>query len=205
MKQYELEESIICCILEKNNLINELFIDLNCFENPRNKRMLLFFKEFYQEYKKLDLTLMVSKLKTQFEKDELVDYYTDILATEPSTSVFYEYQQQLMDMHKDKLIKVEISKYEKNKLSLDELVESINKISNEVMVIKNNNKKTPEEMIQMIRNREKIIIFPRFWTLNEKLKIKKRTVNVIAARPSEGKSALAINLFCDLAKEYKCV
>ena len=73
------------------------------------------------------------------------------------------------------------------------------------MVIKQNNKKTPEEMIYMIRNREKTINFKRFKALNEKLKIKKKTVNVIGARPSEGKSALALNLFCDLAKEYKCI
>ena len=60
-------------------------------------------------------------------------------------------------------------------------------------------------MIYMIRNREKTINFKRFKALNEKLKIKKKTVNVIGARPSEGKSALALNLFCDLAKEYKCI
>ena len=73
------------------------------------------------------------------------------------------------------------------------------------MIIKQTNKKTPEEMIYMIRNREKIIEFDRFKKLNEKLKIKKKTVNVIGARPSEGKSALALNLFCDLAKKYKCL
>lgn len=42
------------------------------------------------------------------------------------------------------------------------------------MVIKQNNKVTPEEMIRMIRNREKIIKFPRFWALNEKLRIKRK-------------------------------
>lgn len=205
LEQYDLEKSIICCILQKNSLINELFIDLKCFESAKNKRLLLFLKEFYQEYKKLDLTLMMTKISNEREQEEFIDYYTKILEAEPSPSIFYEYQQELINRYRDKLVKNEIKKYENHQLLLDELMENINKIYNEVMVVKSNNKKTPEEMLHMIRNREKLIIFPRFWALNEKLKIKKRTVNVIGARPSEGKSALAINLFCDLAKEYKCI
>jgi len=204
-EQYELEKSIICCILQKNSLINELFVDLKCFENGKNVRLLLFLKKFYLEYKKLDLTLMMTKISDQREQEQFVNYYLEVIGMEPSTQVFYEYQQELINRYRDKLIKNEIRKYENNKLSLDELVGIINKIYNEVMVVKSNNKRTPEEMLHMIRNREKLIVFSRFLTLNEKLKIKKRTVNVIGARPSEGKSALAINLFCDLAKEYKCI
>jgi replicative DNA helicase len=60
-------------------------------------------------------------------------------------------------------------------------------------------------MLQKIRNKEKLIQFDRLYNLNQRVKIKKRTLNVIAARPSEGKSALALNLFCDLSKSYKCI
>ena len=207
MKQYdyEIESNLMCCLFLKDSLIEELFIDLDCFKNTYNKRVILLLKEVYKKYKKLDLTLIVSELKTDYEKSQFVEYYVDKINLQPTTSMFYEYQQKLIDQHKDDLIKQEIGKYSKKQIKLDELVENINKISNEVMVIKQNNKVTPEEMIRMIRNREKIIQFPRFWALNEKLKIKKKTVNVIGARPSEGKSALALNLFCDLAKEYKCI
>lgn len=205
MKQYDLESAIISCILQKNSLIDELFVELECFKNSRNRWLILFFKDCYKEYKKLDLTLMAQKFSSDEEAEKFITKIVELYNTIPSPAVFYEYQQKLIDRHKDDLIKSEISKYSNGRLELDELVESINKISNEVMVIKKQNKRTPEEMVRMIRNREKLITFPRFWALNEKLRIKKRTVNVIGARPSEGKSALAINLFCDLAKEYKCI
>lgn len=205
MKQYDIENNLINCIILKNELINELFIDLECFKNPYNKRMIIMFKEFYKKYGTLDLTAMVNQFSTDTEKNTFINYYTDLLDLSPSSSMFYEYQQMLIDNRKDELIKREINKYAKKELDMDELVENINKINSDALVIKQMNKKTPEEMIYMIRNREKIIKFPRFWALNEKLKIKKKTVNVIGARPSEGKSALALNLFCDLAKEYKCI
>ena len=166
MRQYDIEDNLICCILLKDSLINELFVDLKCFKNPYNKRVILFLKEMYKKYKKLDITLMVNEISSDNEKTRFINYYTETIMLEPTTSMFYEYQQKLIDEYKDNLIK---------------------------------------EMIYMIRNREKIIEFDRFKKLNEKLKIKKKTVNVIGARPSEGKSALALNLFCDLAKKYKCL
>ena len=205
MKQYDVENNLISCILQKPSLINEMFIDLNCFRSDLNKRMIMFFKDFYNKNKNLDVSLMVEEMKTEEQKNRFINYYVEMIDVTPSPSLFYEYQQKMIDIYKDSLIKQEIGKYIKKNIELDELVENINSISNEVMVIKQNNKRTPEEMIRMIRNREKIIQFPRFWALNEKLKIKKKTVNVIGARPSEGKSALALNLFCDLAKKYKCI
>ena len=205
MRQYDIEDNLICCILLKDSLINELFVDLKCFKNPYNKRVILFLKEKYKKYKKLDITLMDNEISSDNEKTRFINYYTEKIMLEPTTSMFYEYQQKLIDDYKDNLIKEKINEYSREKINLDELVENINKISNEIMIIKQTNKKTPEEMIYMIRNREKIIEFDRFKKLNEKLKIKKKTVNVIGARPSEGKSALALNLFCDLAKKYKCL
>ena len=205
MKQYDVENNLISCILQKPSLINEMFIDLNCFRSDLNKRMIMFFKDFYNKNKNLDISLMVEEMKTEEQKNRFINYYVEMIDVTPSPSLFYEYQQKMIDIYKDNLIKQEIGRYIKKNIELDELVENINNISNEVMVIKQNNKRTPEEMIRMIRNREKIIQFPRFWALNEKLKIKKKTVNVIGARPSEGKSALALNLFCDLAKKYKCI
>ena len=205
MKQYDIEEGIICCLLVKPELLNELYVSDECFLKSQNKRWLLFFKNFYKEYKTLDLTLMLGSLQTEPEKEALLNYYCEIIDLEPSVSVFYEYQDQLVTKYKNTRIMAEISKFSIGRITNDELIENINKIQNEILIVQHQNKVTPEEMLEMIRNKEKIIIFPRFWNLNEKLKIKKRTVNVIGARPSEGKSALALNLFCDLAKEYKCI
>lgn len=204
MKQYDLEECVISCILQKADLIKELFVDLKCFLNPTNKQMILFLRKIYQEYKKFDVTLMVNKFSDK-KKSWFVEYYLRLYDLVASPSLYYEYQQELLNQHRDLEIKNEIQKYESNKIKMNDLINNINAIQNESLVIKSSNKKTPEEMIHMIRNQEKIIAFNKFWKLNSKLNIKKRTVNVIGARPSEGKSALALNLFCDLASNYKCI
>ena len=86
-----------------------------------------------------------------------MNYYVDVIDLVVSPTSFYEYQQKLIEQHKDDLIKQEINKYAKKQIELDQLVENINKISNEVMVIKQNNKVTPEEMIRMIRIMKMII------------------------------------------------
>lgn len=206
MKECNIENNILSCILQNNKLIEELFIDIDCMTEPYNKRLILFFKEFYKENKNLDISLMINALKTDEEKNQFIDYCSYLITLAiPNVTLFYEYQQELINQYRDNKIKFEIKDFIKKKIDLDELIESINQINNESLVIKVNNKRTPEEMIAMIRNKKKTIKFPRFWALNEKLQIKKRTINVIGARPSEGKSALALNLFCDLAKEYRCL
>ena len=205
MNEHKLEDNLMCCILMKHELINELYVDLDVFEKPITKKMILFFKKFYEMHKNLDFELMINSIKDKHSQEVFLEYCTNIMTLEPSPGVFYQYQEQLISQYKDRKILEEIDNFKSNKISNEELLENINTIQNKILITEHKNKVTPDEMIDIVRNKEKIIIFPRFWSLNEKLKIKKKTVNVIGARPSEGKSALALNLFCDLAKDYKCL
>ena len=43
-ERINLEDNIISCILQKNELINELYIDTITFRNEENYRMINFFK-----------------------------------------------------------------------------------------------------------------------------------------------------------------
>ena len=96
MKQYDLELNIISCILLKNELINELFIDLNCFKDPYNKRIIVILKKAWENYKKLDLTLILNDIKDSKEKDRFMNYYVDVIDLVVSPTSFYEYQQKLI-------------------------------------------------------------------------------------------------------------
>lgn len=205
MKQYDIENALISCILQRNNLINELYVDVSVFKNNENKKWLLFMKKMYAEFKTLDLTLLTNEIKDGNDRLRFISYFTEMIVLEPAPSLFYEYQEQLINKYKDDKIKERVEYYKNNRITSDELIEEINKIQNECLVVKQKNKVTPDEMLALVRNKEKLIEFPRFNALNQKLKIKKKTVNVVGARPSEGKSALSLNLFCDLSKNYKCI
>lgn len=205
MKQYDIENALISCILQRNNLINELYVDVSVFKNEENKKWLLFLKRMYAEFKSLDFTLLTNEIKDEKDQMRFISYFTEMIVLEPAPSLFYEYQEQLINKYKDDKIKERVEYYKNNRITSDELIEEINKIQNECLVVKQKNKVTPDEMLALVRNKEKLIEFPRFNALNQKLKIKKKTVNVVGARPSEGKSALSLNLFCDLSKNYKCI
>lgn len=205
-QRLELEDSIVSCILQKNELINELYIDTIVFKNEENFKMINFFKKFYKENKTLDLTLLCSVFKEDIKKQKMFDYWQEHYNMLPSVDLFYKYQEQLQEIYKTDEISALIDKFKFDIISKDDFIESINEIQNKSLIITNNCKKvTPTEMLQKIRNKEKLVTFKRLWGLNSKIKIKKKTLNIIAARPSEGKSALGLNLFCDLSKEYKTI
>lgn len=90
-------------------------------------------------------------------------------------------------------------------INQEELINQLNEIYNRNLVIKRKNKKTPQEMLDIVRKKDKYLKFKDMSALASKLKLKENTVNIIAARPSEGKSALALNMFVDLSKKYKCL
>lgn len=204
MKKYEIENNIIICLIDNPELITQMYVDMECFENYYNKKILQIIREMYEEYKRFDITLFKSKLNPN-EVIYFGEYIDSLMNLMPNISLFNEYQNQLIENYKEKLIKEEINNYISKKISEDELIEKIQEINNKLLVNQDKRKVTPDEMLAMVRNKDKIIEFARFKQLNEKLRIKKKTVNIIAARPSEGKSALALNLFCDLAKKYKCI
>ena len=146
---------------------------------------------------------MISSIENPESQKKLSVYMMQIFDL-AFPSHFYEYQEQLQEIYKNSLIEQLIDNYKFKKISKNDLLEKLFDIQNKDFIISNNYKKiTPDEMIKKVRNQEKNLSFSRLWKLNNKLNIKRHTVNVIAARPSEGKSALALNLFLDLSRKYK--
>ena len=205
MKQCDIEQYILSCIIIKPNLINELYVDINCFDNEYHKWLLVFLKKAYDKFKQFDPVVLTNAIKSEEARSKFISYFMELQELVAVPSSFYEYQQMLVDCKKENLIKGQIKSFEDKNITSDELYENMTTIINDSMIIQQENKVSPEKMIEMIRNKDKLLEFHKFKVFNEKLHFKKNTINVIAARPSEGKSALALNLFCDLMKTYKCL
>ena len=201
------EINILHCLFMNPELINELYIDEKCFISERNRKTLRFFKIIYKEYKSLDIGIMVSKFKEPEKKNEFMTFLSEVIdGAFAMPSEFYKYQEELQERYRNSNIDNIIKQYDTNLIDRETLISRISDVNNENLYLKaKNNKKTPEEMMELIRGVSRKIQFDRFQNFNTKLVIKQNTVNIIGARPSEGKSALALNLFCDLAKNYKCL
>ena len=200
-----LENLFMSCILQKPSLINEVYLEPYIFEQSIVNKLLIICKRIYDKNKTFDYATICDSFKTEKSKNLFTNYWADVYTLELNVGLFYEYQDRLIENYKSKKILEEFEKFKNNKITNEELYENINKIQTMILITKQKNKITPDEMIKVVRNKEKIIYFDKFKNLNEKLKIKKKTINVIGARPSEGKSALSLNLFCDLIKNYKCI
>ena len=205
MNQFNIEQYILSCIIIKPNLINELYVDINCFKDDYHKWLIKFLEKAYEKFKQFDPIVLTKAIKNDDSKSKFISYFLELQELTALPSSFYEYQQMLVDCNKENLIKNEIKLFEKKKITGDELYENMTTIINNSMIIQQENKVSPTEMLEMIRNKDKLLEFDKFKAFNEKLHFKKNTINVIGARPSEGKSALALNLFCDLLKKYKCI
>lgn len=203
-----LEERIICCIIRKNELINELYVDLGVFESSLNIEMIVFFKKIYQEHKKLDIGIMINTFKDDNQRNKFTNFYmniTKLLDEVISPSLFYDYQEQLVERYRHKRMLEQVDLFKNGKITDEDLIDKLTHIQSQDMAVKKQNKDTPDEFIRIVESPESLINFGRFKKFNQRTKIKKNTINIIAARPSEGKSALSLNLFCDLLKNYKCI
>lgn len=205
MNQFNIEQYILSCIVIKPSLINELYVDVNCFSDEYHKWLIVFLKKAYDKFKQFDPVVLTNAIKSEEGKSRFITYFLELQELTAVPSSFYEYQQMLVDCKKENLIKGQIKSFEKQKITSDELYENMTTIINDSMIIQQENKVSPDKMLEMIRNKDKLLEFDKFRIFNEKLHFKKNTINVIGARPSEGKSALALNLFCDLLKTYKCI
>ena len=202
----DLESTVIAMIFAKEELIKELFIEECVFLNPENRRMIHFLKRAYSVKQSLDMDLLLSLLKDEDKQNKFMNYYAEHSILFPNFSMFYKYQERLEEIYIDTKLTELADKYKNGKISSEDFVLKIKELEKENLVVKDTHDKlTPDEMLKLIRGKDKLIKFNRFDVLNQKLKIKKNTINIIAARPSEGKSALALNLFVDLASTYKCL
>lgn len=111
-KVVNLEESILSCILQKPELINELIItEKDFYQYPKQFK---FFVEFYNKFKCLDLVLMVNKIRVS-DRRKFVEVVDKLIDFEPSISCFRLYQEALLEYNNENKKEL-LDKQTKNKI-----------------------------------------------------------------------------------------
>ena len=198
------EETIIGCLLVNDNLINEFYLQPKHFLNNYNRIIISKILDIKNEMGKVDIVLLCEKMESDTYLCELaMDYVTNLVSIEQ----FHWYQEKQEEIYKGYMINQIINKYNNKKLDYNDMWLDINKINSEC----GNNDDSSATMLsstdifQLITTNRNELKFETYSKLQNRLKLMTNTVNVISARTSQGKSALALNFMNDLSKNYKCL
>lgn len=197
------EETIIGCLLTYDNLINELYLQPKHFLNNNNKIIISKILDIKKEQGKVDIVLLCERLTDTYLQELAMGYVENLV----HTNEFHAYQEKQEEIYKGNAINLVMEKFNSKKISYDEMIEKINKINGECN--KNddssNTMASAKEIFEMITTNSHELIFDTYQDMQRTLKLPMNTVNLIAARTSQGKSALSLNLSNDLSKKYKCL
>lgn len=93
-KYNDLELSILSCIVQKPELMDQVILDDKYF--VKHKKIWLFMKSFYNKFHNFDFALMYSICK---DKYRIVEYIMWLMEKEPRLFLFNDYQKQLMELY----------------------------------------------------------------------------------------------------------
>lgn len=201
----DLEEVILGTIIFKAEEIEKLVLSEEYFANPQTKRIFKLFQQQYREYKVIDMVGMVQNYPEYFEgKNPLIsiEYLTKIMQY-ASPGHFDYYQESLFKLHNKKKMLEKIDDFKNNRITQEELLESIHQI--EQQTLKNNsNNLTGSQIYNLISQQNKRMNF-KYQKLTKYSNIQEHDLIVIAARPGVGKTGFACNLIESLSDKYKCI
>lgn len=195
----EIEIGILSCLLTKNKLFDELMLEPKHFIKYR--KIIEFLLKCKKKYEVLDSNLLC--FDEECPKEMTFEFISELITLLPTTSVFHDYQQRQFDIYKNYNLHLLANQYTTSKITEEEFIEQVESLSKETISLKLT--KNENEIYELITSSNKMIQFSRLHNLSSKVQFMENTFNIIAARPSVGKSAFALNLMEDLSMTYNCL
>lgn len=196
------EETIIGCLLTNDKLLNEFYLQPKHFLNDNNRIIIGKILDLKKEGSKVDIVILCERLKDEYISGIAMDCVVNLV----NTSGFHWYQEKQEERYKGQQITLITDKFKDKKISYQEMVDGINKINNEFNKSSDENSLlSGKEIFDLITTNSNELVFDYYADMQQTLKLPINTVNLIAARTSQGKSALSLNFCNDLSKKYKCL
>ena len=197
----QIERALLSIMLTDPKTIDECSLDSKHFVNPVNRRAYEIFKKYYAENGAISIGLMCAEVK---DAGQFVDYCMALSDEYISSSNFHFLMEKQEEAYKkNQIIKIADALLE-GKASYSEVVDSIRSISSEFVNVNDYHKPKPQEIYDLITTDRAKIRFRDLDCLN-RVGLLENTLNVIAARPSVGKTGFALNMINDLSDRYKCI
>ena len=199
-KSIIIEKQVLASLITTQDLIKECELDINMFTYPLHKEIYQKIKDIYNKTGFLDLVELLAETS-----EEVGNYCTELITEFYSSANFYYRVGQMQDAYKLRLASKVLEKCEKEEIGFDDVVSEINSINSKYVENNNEQSMTAFDIYQLITTDATKLTFKKFNWMQEKIGLIERTLNIIGARTSVGKSAFALNLLNDLADTYKCI
>ena len=198
-----IEETIIGCLLTNDKLLSEFYLQPKHFLNDNNKVIVGKILDLKKEGSKVDIVILCERLQDEYLSSLAMEYVTNLVAL----SNFHDYQEKQEERYKGNAISFVMDKFKDKKISYNEMIDAINSINGDCnkSLGNDNSMLSGKEIFELITTNSNELIFDYYADLQQTLKLPINTVNLIAARTSQGKSALSLNFCNDLSKKYKCL
>lgn len=197
------EETIIGCLLTNDKLLSEFYLQPKHFLNDNNKVIIGKILDLKKEGSKVDIVILCERLQDTYLQSIAMDCVCNLV----NISSFHDYQEKQEERYKGYAISLVMDKFKDKKISYNEMIDAINSVNGDCnkSLDNDNSMLSGKEIFELITTNSNELIFDYYADMQQTLKLPINTVNLIAARTSQGKSALSLNFCNDLSKKYKCL
>lgn len=203
----ELEENVLGSLLLKPELMKSVVISSDCFLDEINRFLFKLLKKQFEDYGTIDYVGLLENYKKyftgKFTAGKVMERITIIIADVPVTTNFDYYQKSLFSRYIEHEILNAIQKFNKTKITKDELFDLIHKYES-LGIDTQDHHYSPKEIFSLINSSNKGIKF-RFSKLSNVANIQEHDLVIIAARTGIGKSGFCLNLLEDISDRYNCI
>lgn len=200
----EVENEFLALILNKNEVIELLQIKPKLLKDKKNKKMLEYAIECYEEHKIVTPVLIAEK-----HSDFDVEYYIELLSNElwyPSCwkKQLEVAQESILKYYKEDFIK-NLNEHLKNgRINYEHFMSQMKQLDN-IQLLENAIELNKKEILDSINEEKARINLNKFSKLNNTLKLVQGDFLIIGATTGAGKSGLLINLMADLMNTFQCI